>query len=401
MSKSTAEQMRAWRGPAILSFGFRPMFLLAALWAAVAMVLWIFLLTGLVDLPMHFDPVTWHAHEFLFGYVSAVIAGFLLTAVPNWTGRLPVVGWRLAALAVLWVIGRLAILSSAALPVWIVTLCDLSFLTVLWAVILREIIAGKNWRNLPVLALVGVLILSNAFFHFEAARDGGAAHGMALRLGFATVLSLVMLIGGKIIPSFTRNWLKKQGATQLPTPPMQRFDKATIALTLAIFAFWITVPETELTGVGFLIMGALHFMRLSRWQPLATGKEALVWVLHAAYSFIPLGAFVMAIATLAPDILPTAAALHIWSVGAIGLMTLAVMTRASLGHSGRDLHAGTGTTLAYGLLIASALGRLLADLLPDVRMLVLDGAGAFWIVSFLLFAALYGPLLVKARQNSE
>ena len=237
MSKSTAEQMRAWRGPAILSFGFRPMFLLAALWAAVAMVLWIFLLTGLVDLPMHFDPVTWHAHEFLFGYVSAVIAGFLLTAVPNWTGRLPVVGWRLAALAVLWVIGRLAILSSAALPVWIVTLCDLSFLTVLWAVILREIIAGKNWRNLPVLALVGVLILSNAFFHFEAARDGGAAHGMALRLGFATVLSLVMLIGGKIIPSFTRNWLKKRGATQLPTPPMQRFDKLVLlALVLGVVA---------------------------------------------------------------------------------------------------------------------------------------------------------------------
>ena len=276
MKTTTAEQMRQWRGPAVLSFGFRPLFSLAALWAAVAMAMWIAMLSGLMELPTRFDPVTWHAHEFLFGYLSAVIAGFLLTAVPNWTGRLPVVGWSLAGLALLWVMGRVAIAMSAALPVWLVVAADICFLATLWGVVLREIVAGKNWRNLPVLGLVGVLIFANLVFHYEAAQGDYAAQGFGLRLGLSVALMLVCLIGGKIIPSFTRNWLTKRSATNLPTPPMQRFDKITLAATAASLLAWTAAPAHPLVGLA-LPAGRPCLWLLPDWRssrPMPFGAAA-------------------------------------------------------------------------------------------------------------------------------
>src|SRR6056297_4021405 len=183
MTQSSAEQMRAWTGPAVLSFGFRPFFLFGALWVTLAMVLWIVTLSGGFDLPSRMDPVSWHAHAFLFGYLGAVLAGFLLTAVPNWTGRLPMVGWRLAALVLLWVAGRLAVLVSDHLPVAVAPVIDLAFPLVLGGLILREIVAGKNWRNLIVLALLAVFTLANGIFHAEAIIGNYAAQGFGLRLG--------------------------------------------------------------------------------------------------------------------------------------------------------------------------------------------------------------------------
>ena len=182
MTTST-EQMRAWGGPAILTYGFRPFFFGAGVWAALAMVLWVPMLSGDMTLPAAFDPVSWHAHEFLFGYLGAVISGFLLTAVPNWTGRLPIVGWPLGGLFALWLIGRGAVMVSLYLPPLGVALADLALPLVLAAVIGREVVAGKNWRNLIVLAMLGVLALGNAVFHWEAARGDYAAQGYGLRIG--------------------------------------------------------------------------------------------------------------------------------------------------------------------------------------------------------------------------
>jgi uncharacterized protein involved in response to NO len=392
--------MRQWAGPAILSFGFRPLFLLASVWAGFAMVIWIAMLSDLVDLPTRFDPVTWHSHEFLFGYLSAVIAGFLLTAVPNWTGRMPVVGWNLAGLAALWIIGRIAIAVSTALPVWLVTLADIAFLATLWLVVLREIVAGKNWRNLPVLALVGVLIGANLLFHFEAANGDYAAQGYGLRLGTSVVLILVSLIGGKIIPSFTRNWLVQQKADALPTPPMQRYDKVTLVLTILTFLTWTIAPTLPLLAVALLGISVLHLVRLWRWKGTSTGSEPLVWVLHVAYAFIPLGAFLNAIAILAPDIIAQATALHVWTAGAIGLMTVAVMTRASLGHSGKPLHAGRATTLIYVSLILSVFAREAADFASDFRMTLLNASGFLWLGCFVGFAVTYGPMLMRPKQDN-
>lgn len=400
MSRSTAEQMRQWRGPAVLSFGFRPMFLLAALWAAGAMVMWISMLAGLVTLPTRFDPVTWHSHEFLFGYLGAVIGGFLLTAVPNWTGRLPVVGWHLGGLAGLWLAGRLGIAVSDHLPPWVVAVVDLSFLVVLSLVILREIVAGKNWSNLPVLVLVGVMTGANLLFHLEAAAGGFAAKGIGLRLGLAVVLVLVSLIGGKIIPSFTRNWLVKRAATTLPTPPMQRFDKAVMVFTILTLLGWCAAPMDDLTGTALMILAGLHLVRLGRWQGQQTRGEPLVWVLHIAYALIPLGALAMSLSILAPDLIGQPAAMHVWTAGAVGLMTVAVMTRATRGHAGHPLEAGPATVMIYLALVGSVGLRVAADILPDLRPALLNGSAVLWIICFAGFVAVYGPMLLRRKREA-
>lgn len=304
---STAEQMRAWTGPAVLIYGFRPFFLGAAVWAALAMALWVPMLSGLPILPTAFDPVSWHAHEFLFGYLGAVVAGFLLTAVPNWTGRLPIVGWPLGALAALWVAGRLVVATSAVLPPPVVGAIDLAFPLALAAAIGREIVAGRNWRNLIVLGMLAVFALGNGLFHWEAARGGYAAQGYGLRLGLAAGLMMMAVIGGRIMPSFTRNWLVRRGPGRLPVPPMQRFDRIALLVLLAALLLWVAMPVAPVTGAALMAAGALHLMRLARWAGHRTLAEPLVAVLHAGYAFLPLGALALGAEIVAPGLLGAAA----------------------------------------------------------------------------------------------
>lgn len=397
MSKTSAERIRQWTGPALLSFGFRPFFLFGALWAMIAMLVWIFLLTGLIELPSTFDPVTWHAHEFLFGYVSAIVAGFLLTAVPNWTGRLPVVGWTLGGLVVLWILGRIAIAISAILPMWLTITADLSFLTVFSLLILREIIVGKNWRNLIVMGLLAILLLANVLFHWEVADGNFAAQGIGLRLGLAATLMMISVIGGRIVPSFTRNWLVRTGREAKPTPPMQDFDKATLLATFVALLSWVFLPEQIVTGILLLIVGGLQVVRLSRWKGTHTFAEPLVWVLHVGYAFVPLGALLMGVSLLVPNAFGLAAAQHVWMAGGIGLMTLAVMSRATLGHTGRELHAGAGTTVIYLAMILAVFARLAAAVWPDLATPFYHSSALFWMVAFGGFVVLYGPLLIRPK----
>ncbi|WP_099826991.1 NnrS family protein [Oceaniglobus indicus] len=399
MATSTAEQMRAWRGPAILTYGFRPFFLGGATWAALAMAGWVSVLAGALELPTAFDPVSWHAHEFLFGTLGAIIAGFLLTAVPNWTGRLPVTGWALGGLAVLWLAGRLAIAVSADLPAGLAAGIDLLFPVVLGAVILREIVVGKNWRNLPVLGLLAVFTLANALFHIDAAGGHVAAEGIGVRLGLGAVIMMISLIGGRIVPSFTRNWLVTQKHAARPAPPMQRFDKAVMLFSIAALVLWVGVPSHPLTGVALVVMGLLQAARLARWCGWHVRSEPLVWVLHVAYAFIALGALALGIAILAPDTFGAAAAQHLWMAGAVGMMTLAVMTRATLGHTGRALTAGPGTVALYVMMILSVLARICTNALPQLPMLEL--AALLWIGAFGGYAVLYGPLLLRAKPNKS
>lgn len=392
---TTAEQVRAWNGPAVLSFGFRPFFLGGAVWAAVAMALWVPMLSGQLSLPTAFDPVSWHAHEFLFGYLGAIIAGFLMTAVPNWTGRMPVVGWPLAGLFGLWLAGRVAVAFSSALPLPVVVAADLAMPVVLAAFIAREIAAGRNWRNLPVLAGLAMLIAGNGIFHWEAASGTYAAQGYGFRLGLAAALMMIALVGGRIVPSFTRNWLVKRGKSALPAPPMQWFDKLALAALLVALLLWIVRPQTETVGVLLVLAGILQLVRLVRWRGERTGREPLVWVLHAGYLFLPLGALGLGAGLILPGAVGMAAAQHLWMAGAIGVMTLAVMTRASLGHTGRPLTAGSGTLTLYLLLIASTLARFAAGLYPEHAVWLYDAAGMAWLAAFAGFAVLYGPLLLR------
>lgn len=396
MAQTSAEQIRAWQGPAIFSFGFRPFFLFGALWVVVAMVLWLAAWAGMTGLPTRFDPVSWHAHEFLFGYLGAILAGFLLTAVPNWTGRLPLVGWPLAGLFGLWAAGRLAVLFSAMMPHWTAMTVDLAFPIVLGALILQEIIAGKNWRNLMVLALLAVFTLANALFHIEALQGGYAAQGVGLRLGLATAVMMIGVIGGRIIPSFTRNWLASAQIAARPAPPMQRFDKLVLLASLPILLLWVFQPFEARTGAAMIVLGAAHLARLLRWQGHLTLSDPLVWVLHASYAFIPLGAFALGLDQLLGTS-GTAGAQHLWMLGAIGAMTLAVMTRATLGHTGQALTANRATVLIYICLFASAFARLCAPLWLEATYL----AAVLWIAAFAGFVASYGPSLMFSKPGKR
>jgi uncharacterized protein involved in response to NO len=324
----------------------------------------------------------------LYGYAAAVIAGFLLTAIPNWTGRLPVNGAPLATLFALWLAGRLAVLVSAKIGPPVAATIDVAFLVALAAVAFREIVAGHNWRNLRVLAVVGVLIAGNVMFHVEAAWRGYAQYGA--RLGLAAIILLIALIGGRIVPSFTRNWLARRPPGRMPAP-FGRFDALCIGFGAVGLGAWVAAAEHAITGVLLLTGGVLHAGRLARWAGERTTSDRLVLVLHVGYAFVPLG-FLLAGAAVFWSAVPPGAAVHAWGAGAIATMTLAVMTRASLGHTGRPLAATPGTQLIYGLVVAAALLRIVAAFEPS---LLLYHAAAFaWIAAFGGFVVSYGPLLI-------
>lgn len=397
MPQSSSEQRRQWQGPAVFSYGFRPFFLFGAVWAAAAMAIWIVMLSGQITLPTRLDPASWHAHEFLFGYLGAIIAGFLLTAVPNWTGRLPVVGAQLAGLFALWLAGRVAVTTSALWPIGVAEATDLLFPIALGLVILREIVVGRNWRNLVVFVLLSVFALANLLFHLTASRGDIAAQGIGLRIGVSAVVMMIAVIGGRVVPSFTRNWLVQRKAEKLPVPPMQRFDKAVLIFTAVALSGWCAAPAYLWTGGALLLAGALHLARLLRWHGIQSLAEPLLWVLHLGYAFVPLGAIVLGLSIVMQDMFTIAAAQHFWMAGAFGLMTLAMMTRATLGHTGQQLHAGPATVVIYLSLIGSVLARYGAAFWVGLAMPFYTLSGLLWIAAFAGFALVYGPHLMKPK----
>ena len=203
---SSVPRLKDYRGPALLSYGFRPFFLLGAVYAGLAILAWLPMFNGELELSTTFGPIDWHVHEMLYGYVPAVVTGFLLTAIPNWTGRLPIQGTPLLILVAVWLAGRVAVTFSAEIGWLPAMIVDVAFLALVVAAAAREIVAGKNWRNLRVVGLVTLLLAGNIAFHLEAHINGGAEYGA--RIGIAAVVLLLVVIGGRIIPSFTRNWLR-------------------------------------------------------------------------------------------------------------------------------------------------------------------------------------------------
>jgi uncharacterized protein involved in response to NO len=315
--------------------------------------------------------------------------------VPNWTGRLPIVGWRLGLLALFWLAGRVAVALSTELPATLVAAIDLAFPVVLAAAIGREIVAGQNWRNLIVLVMLAVMATGNAVFHWEAARGDYAAQGYGLRLGLGAGIMMIAVIGGRIVPSFTRNWLVRRGPGRLPVPPMQHFDRLALLTLLAALLIWVALPFSPVTGVLLILAGLMHLVRLARWAGDRTWAEPLVTVLHVGYACLPLGALAIGAEIILPGVFGMAAAQHMWMGGALSLMTLAVMTRATLGHTGQDLAAGPGTVAIYAALLLAVLARLAAGAWPGDALTFHMIAGSAWIAAFAGFALVYGPLLLR------
>lgn len=389
---------RPYTGPAILSYGFRPFFLLGALYSGLSILLWLPQFYGELSLSTLFAPTDWHVHELYFGFLPAVATGFLFTAVPNWTGRMPLQGNGLLALVLLWIAGRFAVTFSSLIGWQAALVIDASFLIAVAMVIAREIIAGANWRNLKVLLPLAILTASNIAFHLEAHFNG--VSDISRRLAALAAITLIMLIGGRVIPSFTRNWLVRGNPGRLPAP-FSRFDLLSIAVAVGALVLWTARPDSLLTAAAMAIAAVLQFIRLARWAGLRTLRDPLVWVLHAGYLFVPIGFALIAAAGFWPDVVSPVAGVHALGVGAVGGMTLAVMMRASLGHTGQQLKAGLAGTVIFIALLTAAFSRILAAFSDSHTGLTLHIAAFSWMIAFAGFGLLYAPALSSRRKGKN
>ncbi|WP_438754283.1 NnrS family protein [Pararhizobium sp. O133] len=384
-------------GPILFSYGFRPFFLGAAIWTCCAMTLWILALTGRIDLAGDYGAHAWHAHEMLFGFASAVLAGFLLTAVPNWTGRLPVSGKPLFFLFLLWVVGRVGMLVPDLAGSAVAAAIDAVFLPTLLVICVREVVAGKKWADLKVIAGIAVLSLANICFHIETIVNG--APDISPRLAISAYIGMVIVVGGRILPSFTRNWLAKQGAIGFPVP-YGRYDTVTILASVAVLLFWSFQPEGPVVALAAIAVALLQAIRLYRWRGWRTFAEPLIVILHIAYLFVPLG--FLAIAAAAVGKMDGSAAMHVLTIGTVTSMMLAVMIRATRGHTGRILTSSVPTNLSYAAIMVCAVARPLTSAFPNHTDSLHAIAGLSWLAAFLLFLWEYAPMLIrKRRQASE
>ncbi len=381
-----------YRGPAFWSYGFRPFFFSAAFFAGFAIPAWVLMVTGDYDMKGVFPPRTWHVHEMIFGFLPCVITGFLLTAMPNWTERPPMKGAPLMLLLTLWVAGRFAIALPWFSP-FVVAFADGAFLVVVAGVVWRELIVSKAWNRLPMGVLISLYAYANLLFHGLWMTH--AAVDVAVRMALTLIMLLLALIGGKIIPSFTEDFLTEDAIPKQPAP-FSPFDGFSIMFIGISGVAWMISPEATGVGYAFVFAGMLHLYRLSRWYGWFTWREPLVLILHVGYgwlamSFLILGGAILGIGVHQED------ALHALTTGAVGVMTLAVMTRASLGHTGRIKHAGPLTVIIYLLVNLGAMLRVFGpslDLSGDHSLTLAAGC---WSGAYLLFAIGYGPILFGAN----
>ncbi|WP_455370987.1 NnrS family protein [Petrachloros mirabilis] len=378
------------QGPAIFSYGFRPFFLSAALFAGVAVPLWILTLAGVGNMEFLYPARDWHVHEMLFGFLPAVITGFLLTAMPNWTDRPPTKGIGLMGLWAVWVAGRLLILIPWITPL-VAAFIDAAFLVLVSGLVWREIAAAKSWFHIPVGMLISLYAVSHILFHILALSD--VATDLPERMAISLMMVLLALIGGRVTPNFTGELLSQLGNPRQP-PPFSRFDGLSLALIAIAAVVWTIQPQTMTTGWIMLAAGVINLRRLLRWYGWLTWREPLVLVLHLGYGWLVLALLLLGCSIIGFG-LETAEAVHALTTGAVGVMTLAVMTRASLGHTGRPRHAGPVTVVIYILVTVGALLRVLGLSTGFPANAVFGMATLCWSGAYLLFAAVYGPFLFR------
>jgi uncharacterized protein involved in response to NO len=380
----------ASHGPAIFSYGFRPFFFGAAVFAGLAVPAWVLLFAAEGTAPFLYLPREWHVHEMLFGFLPAVITGFLLTAIPNWTGRPPVKGRPLMLLWALWLAGRLVIAIPWPEPA-VSAAIDGAFLVVVAGMVWRIMTVGGHWTLAPMGVLVSLYAGATLLFHWLA--FSGAETDLSARMALAVVMLLLAFIGGRVTPNFTRNFVVQERLTERPAP-FSRFDVAALALVAMAAIVWAAAPQAPTTGWALIAAGAVHLVRLARWRGWVTWKEPLVLILHVGYGWLAVSLLALGGASLGFGLKATDA-VHVLTSGAVGAMTLGVMTRASLGHTGRPLHANALTVAIYVLVNLGAMVRVFGTAagLPTNLMLGLAAAG--WSGAYVLFAVLYGPFLLR------
>lgn len=395
-------QWAMFRTSPLFSYAFRPFFLLAGSLAVLGMAQWLLVING-YPWPANATLSTfWHAHEMALGFGGAVVAGFVLTAGANWTGRPPVRGPLLAALVFSWLCGRAALLFSGALPALLTMLLDLLFPVLFGVIATREIHGARNRRNYGVLAIAWMLSLFTLLHHAAAtgllAEEAAAdLQRIVSRLFVYLLAVLITILGGRVIPGFTGTWLRMRGVTILPGSRAW-LETAIVPLTIAAGISQSLMPANVLTAVLCISAGAAHLLRLSGWRGLATTAEPLLLVLHVAYAWLGIGLVLLGLSAAGLP-LPETAALHALTVGGIGGVILGMITRVALGHTGRPLQAARIIQLAYVLLGVSAVVRTFGPLDPGGIALAYTGSGLLWIAAFSLFVWHYAPILTRPRAD--
>ncbi|GJL55922.1 MAG: short-chain dehydrogenase [Nitrospirales bacterium] len=377
-----------YQGTALLSYGFRPFFFCTALFAGLAIPVWALILSGATDIEFLYPSRDWHVHEMVFGFLPCVITGFLLTAIPNWTDRPPLNGYPLMLLLSVWLAGRFAMGTTWFTPI-VVAIIDGAFLIMVAGVVWREIVTAHAWARLPMGIIISVYAGANIFFHIQILNQTDA--DLAARIALALIIMLLTLIGGRIVPNFTEDFLDEHGLSKQPAP-FSFVENLSIALAGIATLSWVLSPQSLTTGIACIFAGLSNFARLVRWQGWLTWPEPLTFIFHIGYAWLAFSLMILGGATL--DIgLSAEDALHALTTGAVGVMTLAVMTRASLGHTGRPKHANTPTIVIYLLINIGALLRIFGPSLPLPDDLLLNVAAVLWSGAYLLFAIVYGPIL--------
>jgi len=388
-------ERRAVRRFALFEYGFRPFFLFAACYAVLAVPVWIAIWRGSLGWQPAMPPLLWHGHEMIFGFAVAALAGFMLTAVPNWTGESAIRGRRLILLVALWAAGRIA----AYLP-WplLFAVLDIAFLPALASVLGPGIIQRNGRRNGVLVAVLLLLAVVNSAVHFDGWGFANLSGSWALQVAIAIFALLIGLIGGRIVPAFTQGGMKMSGVPFVITGHRIIDGAGMISLAANLLATLLLAPAPIAGGIA-LIAAVANGVRLWRWQSWRTLSVPLVWVLHLGYGWLVIGLLLNTLASF--DLIPTAMGIHALTAGSFSTMILAVMSRASLGHTGRQLIASRQTTMAYIALTIAAILRVAAPLAGDYYSALIDCAGLFWISAFLIFVLHYLPILVGPRPDGR
>lgn len=380
-------------------YGFRPFFLLAGVFAAASITAWLWMYGRGVVADTRMPPQYWHGHEMIFGFIGAAMAGFLLTAVPSWTGSRGFSGWPLVLLTVLWLAGRVAFGLAGNVPSALLVFAELAFLPAVMLLIAPSLLRSSN-RNTPLLAVLFAFWAMDALFLYGIATGTLASSGMALRGALGLVLVLVTVIGGRIVPAFTRNALRQAGSDAAMRSSMP-VEKVIVPAMLGYAVADMIAPAGTVTAWLAALAALLQAWRLSGWQGLRTASQPIVAILHIAYLWLPIGLALKAAFVLG-GFAWAAYWQHALGAGAAGSMILAVMTRAALGHTGRPLRAHPVTVVAYGLLTAAVAARVFGPgLLPGQYVAVVMTAGTLWLAAFVLYLGVYAPVLLLPRVDGK
>ena len=379
---------------ALFNYGFRPFFLLAGVQAIFVMLVWLAVLHGMSWEMAWLAPVQWHAHEMIFGFVAAALAGFLLTAVASWTGQRGFAGPPLIVLVAVWLAGRIAMAPGLGVPQSLAAAIDLAFLPIVAIAVTPSLVRAGNLRNFPLIAFLLLLFSANVLFHAPSLGTRLGIQGPTLAVD--TILLMVVLVGGRVVPAFTGNALRSRH----PDARVAAFgwvDRAALAAAAAVLLVDLATPGGRFAGIVALLACVLHAWRLLRWQGWLTRDMPIAWVLHVAYAWIPIGLGLKGLWLLWQ--LPVAAGwLHGLTAGAYSTMILAVMTRAALGHTGRPLVAAKPIVAAYLLVSLAAVIRVFGPVAaPTMLQSTWTIAGTLWIAAFVIYCAVYAPILSRRR----